>query len=89
LFQYQLIPPQFKAISIMKEKPCKETLEKWHKDPNNWKLGIFYYNKEDKRILPPKESLGPAGQLISPILFRLPFCDCNYHNNWNNITPPK
>tara|TARA_R110000868_G_scaffold14457_2_gene67338 strand:+ start:5821 stop:6051 length:231 start_codon:yes stop_codon:yes gene_type:complete len=36
------------------EKPTKETLNKWHKDPNNWKLGVFYYNKEDKRILPPK-----------------------------------
>jgi uncharacterized membrane protein len=36
------------------EKPSKETLEKWHKDPNNWKLGLFYYNKEDKRLLPPK-----------------------------------
>ena len=24
------------------------------KDPNNWICGIFYYNKEDKRILPPK-----------------------------------
>ncbi|MFT5963688.1 MAG: putative membrane protein [Flavobacterium sp.] len=37
-----------------KEKPSKESLEKWHKDPNNWKLGVFYYCKEDKRILPPK-----------------------------------
>jgi uncharacterized membrane protein len=37
-----------------KEKPSKETLEKWHKDPRNWKLGLFYCNKEDKRILPPK-----------------------------------
>ena len=37
-----------------KEKPSKETLEKWHKDPNNWKFGIFYFNKEDKRLLPPK-----------------------------------
>ncbi|MFN9113863.1 MAG: DUF5808 domain-containing protein, partial [Bacteroidota bacterium] len=26
----------------------------WQKDPKNWKLGIFYYNKEDKRIFPPK-----------------------------------
>ena len=34
--------------------PSKETLEKWHKDPNNWIWGMFYYNKEDKRILPPK-----------------------------------
>lgn len=36
------------------EKPSKETLEKWHKDPNNWKFGQFYFNKEDKRIFPPK-----------------------------------
>tara|TARA_R110000868_G_scaffold365881_1_gene628788 strand:- start:552 stop:791 length:240 start_codon:yes stop_codon:yes gene_type:complete len=36
------------------EKPSKETLEKWHKDPDNWKFGIFYYNKADKRLLPPK-----------------------------------
>ena len=35
-------------------KPSKETLDKWHKDPDNWKLGIFYFNKEDKRIFPPK-----------------------------------
>jgi uncharacterized membrane protein len=37
-----------------KEKPSKETLDKWHKDPNNWTLGLFYYNKEYKRIFPPK-----------------------------------
>jgi len=34
--------------------PDKETSEKWHKDPNNWIWGLFYYNKEDKRIFPPK-----------------------------------
>ena len=37
-----------------KEKPSKETLEKWHQDPDNWKFGIFYFNKKDKRIFPPK-----------------------------------
>ena len=36
------------------ENPSKETLDKWHKDPNNWKLGGIYYNKDDKRILLPK-----------------------------------
>ncbi|MEZ7497247.1 DUF5808 domain-containing protein [Flavobacterium sp. Arc3] len=36
------------------EKPSKETLEKWHQDPNNWVLGIFYFNREDPRIFPPK-----------------------------------
>lgn len=37
------------------EKPSEETLEQWHKDPNNWRLGIFYFNKQDKRIFPPKK----------------------------------
>jgi uncharacterized membrane protein len=53
-----------------KEKPSKENLDKWHKDPNNWKLGLFYYNKEDKRIFPPKEWLGLDGLSISQILFQ-------------------
>lgn len=26
----------------------------WHNDPKNWKLGIFYFNMDDPRILPPK-----------------------------------
>ena len=36
------------------EKPNKEILDKWHSDPANWRLGVFYYNKKDKRIFPPK-----------------------------------
>jgi uncharacterized membrane protein len=28
--------------------------ENWHQDPENWKWGIFYYNKKDKRLLVPK-----------------------------------
>lgn len=35
-------------------KPSKETKDNWRKDPSNWVWGIFYFNKEDKRILPPK-----------------------------------
>lgn len=35
-------------------KPDRETLERWHNDPKNWKWGIFYVNPEDPRILPPK-----------------------------------
>ncbi|CAM3984625.1 MULTISPECIES: DUF5808 domain-containing protein [Flavobacterium] len=35
-------------------EPSEETKRQWHQDPNNWFLGIFYYNVEDKRILPPK-----------------------------------
>lgn len=28
--------------------------KQWREDPNNWKWGLFYYNPEDKRVLPPK-----------------------------------
>lgn len=36
------------------DKPSKETMKAWHDDPANWTWGLFYYNKEDKRIFPPK-----------------------------------
>ncbi len=32
----------------------QDKYDKWHDDPENWKFGIFYFNKEDKRIFPPK-----------------------------------
>lgn len=37
------------------DKQSKETLDSWNKDLNNWVWGIFYYNKDDKRIFPPKK----------------------------------
>ncbi len=54
-------------------KPSKETNEKWHKDPSNWRLGIFYYNKEDKRLLPPKRipSMGWTVNFANPYSFSL------------------
>lgn len=36
------------------EKPDKATREKWHNDSTNWKLGMFYFNREDKRLFVPK-----------------------------------
>lgn len=36
------------------EKPTQEDYDNWHKNPNNWYLGFFYYNPKDKRLLPPK-----------------------------------
>ena len=36
------------------QKPSQETLNQWHKDPNNWKWGMFYFNRKDKRVFPPK-----------------------------------
>ncbi len=38
------------------DNPSQETQERWSKDPNNWIWGIFYYNKEDKRLMPPKKN---------------------------------
>ena len=40
----------------MENKPSKETLAAWSNDPNNWKWGVFYYNKVDKRLMPPKRN---------------------------------
>ncbi len=36
------------------EKPGKATITKWQDVPSDWKLGIFYFNWENKHILPPK-----------------------------------
>ena len=38
----------------MNTKPEKQILEAMHQNPDNWKLGLFYYNKKDLRILVPK-----------------------------------
>jgi uncharacterized membrane protein len=32
------------------ENTNKEQEDSWHKDSKNWKLGIFYCNKNDKRV---------------------------------------
>jgi uncharacterized membrane protein len=37
-----------------KGKPSELLLKQWHEDPKNWKLGVFYYNKDDKRLFPPR-----------------------------------
>ena len=38
--------------------PDKQIFDQWHDDPSNWKLGVLYYNKLDKRIFPPKRLKG-------------------------------
>ena len=35
----------------MDNYPSNEQIEKWHNDPTKWKLGLFYFNKEDSRVL--------------------------------------
>lgn len=39
---------------MLNKDPHKELNDKMHDDPSNWKLGVFYFNKNDKRIFPPK-----------------------------------
>jgi len=36
----------------------KAALDASHQDPANWKLGIFYFNKADPRLMPPKRIPG-------------------------------
>jgi uncharacterized membrane protein len=36
--------------------PDNEMSDAWRNDPSNWIWGIFYFNKKDKRIFPPKRS---------------------------------
>lgn len=38
------------------EKSNKEKEESWHDNPEKWKLGVFYYNKNDKRIFTAKRN---------------------------------
>ncbi|HEX7413544.1 MAG TPA: DUF5808 domain-containing protein [Bacteroidia bacterium] len=38
----------------MQTDPNKEMMDKMHDDPANWVWGVFYFNKKDKRIFPPK-----------------------------------
>jgi hypothetical protein len=52
----------------IKRKAKKKTLDMAQR-PNNWTLGLFYYNKEDKRIFPPKRMAwaGWTVNFINPI----------------------
>jgi len=45
-------------IENKKEMSNKETYDQWHDDPSNWRWGILYYNKMDKRSFPLKRLKG-------------------------------
>jgi uncharacterized membrane protein len=38
------------------DNPSQETLQSWHDDTKNWKWGLLYYNKKDKRIFLEKKN---------------------------------
>jgi uncharacterized membrane protein len=40
------------------DSPKQQLYDTWHDDPKNWRMGIFYYNPEDKRLFPPKRIRG-------------------------------
>lgn len=52
----------------MTNKDNRNVQNTGHDDPANWKWGIFYYNKADKRIFPPKRiaSLGWTINFANP-----------------------
>jgi uncharacterized membrane protein len=64
-----MLPFIKRIIMESKEKPSEETLNQWHADPDNWKFGIFYFNRKDKRIFPPKKirALGWTVNFANPI----------------------
>jgi uncharacterized membrane protein len=74
------------------KKPDAETLKKWHSDPDNWVWGIFYFNKADPRILPPKrnEAMGWTVNFANPwsiaffIAVLLAISAIAYHMNKQN-----
>ena len=35
-----------------------EQNDAFHRDPNNWKWGIIYYNPQDERVFLPKKNAG-------------------------------
>jgi hypothetical protein len=57
--------------------------------PDNWKLGLFYYNKEDKRIFPQKEWLGLDGLSIIKSYFSSRISNCINHYNQISFFPQK
>jgi uncharacterized membrane protein len=49
-------------------EPSNEQIKQWRTDPKNWKWRVFYYNKEDARLLVDK----PNPRLGSTINFAHP-----------------
>lgn len=48
--------------------PSQQQSDQWREDPNNWVWGLFYYNKKDPRVFPPKriESMGFTINFANP-----------------------
>jgi len=44
------------TFELVKKMDKKDNFDNGYSDPSNWKWGIFYFNKDDKRIFPPKRN---------------------------------
>lgn len=53
------------------EEPSDQQLKEWQNDPSNWILGLFYFNRKDKRIMAPKRisMLGWTVNFANPYAF--------------------
>lgn len=51
------------------QEPSKETKDGWHNDPSNWIWGMFYHNRNDKRLFVPKRipMMGMTLNFANPI----------------------
>ena len=59
IFVFALLFVQIVQRITRKKNPEQQAiLDAWHKDPANWKAGIFYFNRKDHRIFPPKRISG-------------------------------
>lgn len=49
-------------------EPSSEQIKQWNNDPKNWKWRMFYYNKEDSRLMVDKRNpnLGSTLNFANP-----------------------
>jgi len=38
----------------MSKKQQQNNYDLWHRDPENWRFGVFYVNRKDPRVIVPK-----------------------------------
>ena len=49
------VVPFLRKFKKMDNWPDNDTWNRWKNDPSKWIWGLFYYNKEDPRLLVPKK----------------------------------
>lgn len=64
-----VIVQMLQIIARKRSGDAQQKYDEWHADPNNWKLGIFYFNPKDPRIMPPKKikAMGWTVNFANPV----------------------